>query len=32
MDEFLLRSDSDDPRLTQTVASVDQEGQHIDDA
>jgi FdhD protein len=30
MDEFLLRPDPDDPRLTQTVAGVDQEGQRIE--
>jgi FdhD protein len=30
MDEFLLRPDPDDPRLTQTIAGVDQEGQRIE--
>src|SRR5680860_196428 len=30
MDEFLLRPDPDDPRLTQAVAGIDQEGQRIE--
>jgi FdhD protein len=29
-DEFVLRPDPDDPRLTQTVAGIDQEGQRIE--
>jgi FdhD protein len=32
MDEFLLSPQPDDPRLTQTVAGVDQEGQRIETA
>jgi FdhD protein len=32
MDEFLLRPDPDDPRLTQPVAGVDQEGRRIETA
>ena len=32
MDEFLLSPQPDDPRLTQTVAGVDQEGQPIETA
>jgi FdhD protein len=32
MDEFLLRPEPDDPRLTQTVAGVDQEGRRIETA
>jgi FdhD protein len=30
MNEFLLRPDPDDPRLTQSVAGIDQEGQRIE--
>jgi FdhD protein len=30
MDEFLLRPEPEDPRLTQTVSGVDQEGQRIE--
>jgi FdhD protein len=30
MDDFLLRPEPDDPRLTQTVLGVDQEGQRIE--
>jgi FdhD protein len=30
MDEFLLRPDPDDPRLTQSVTGIDQEGQRIE--
>ena len=32
MDEFLLRPDPDDPRLTQTVPGIDQEGRRIETA
>jgi FdhD protein len=32
MDEFLLRPEPDDPRLTQTVAGIDQEGGRIETA
>jgi FdhD protein len=32
MDEFLLRPDPDDPRLTQTVPGIDQEGRPIETA
>ena len=32
MDEFLLRPDPDDPRLTQTVSGIDQEGRRIETA
>ena len=32
MNEFLLRPDPDDPRLTQTVPGVDQEGRRIETA
>jgi FdhD protein len=32
MDEFVLRPQPDDPRLTQVVAGVDQEGQRIETA
>jgi len=32
MDEFLLRPDPDDPRLTETVSGVDQDGREIDTA
>ena len=32
MDEFLLRPDPDDPRLTQTVRGVDQEGRPVETA
>jgi FdhD protein len=32
MDEFLLRPDPDDPRLTQTVRGIDQEGRAVETA
>jgi FdhD protein len=32
MDEFLLRPDPDDPRLTQTVRGIDQEGRGVETA
>src|SRR5688500_16627454 len=32
MDEFLLRPDPDDPRLTQAVAGIDQDGRPVETA